>query len=141
MKLLFFFTQNPCRYLNGSVAKQSEGNSMDCQGIWRHLLNFFRKKYVAIAVSIAIATYFFLKNISIDGAKCLGNPCLLPSDCFATLPLSYLHGFCGKKNKKKTIKTFACCKPRTWIPCTQADASTIVLAGFPCLQLQKFLYQ
>ena len=34
----------------------------------------------------------------------------------------------GKKN-------FTCCKPRTWIPCTQDDAFTIVLAGFPCLQL------
>ena len=35
--------------------------------------------------------------------------------------------------KKKTKKKFACCKPSTWVPCTQADAFTIVLAGLPCL--------
>ena len=33
------------------MENQSEGNSLDCQAIWRHLLNFlFRKKCVAIAI-------------------------------------------------------------------------------------------
>ena len=43
------------------MANQSEGNSMDCQGIWRHLLIFCSEKLCCncntnIAIAIAMLT-------------------------------------------------------------------------------------